>query len=137
MDDEVSRVGSEGLRAVAAATEAFLKLLASQALSRATREKRKNFRFDDLLAVAKQDRRMGIMGLSEIFQEDPIFQEVGMIRPAGMMRHTFVIEGKSVVENAFSILRIICHTYFNLLAGTELQERVREDIEERSFYSRH
>lgn len=79
MDDEVARVGAEGLRAVAAAAEAFLGLLASKALSRAGGDKRKNFRFDDLLAVAKQDRRFGVMGLSDVLQRDPMFEEAGWL----------------------------------------------------------
>lgn len=79
MDDEVARVGAEGLRAVAAAAEAFLGLLASKALSRAGGDKRKNFRFDDLLAVAKQDRRLGVMGLSDVLQRDPAFEEASWL----------------------------------------------------------
>ncbi|KAK2075655.1 hypothetical protein QBZ16_001763 [Prototheca wickerhamii] len=85
MDDEVARVGAEGLRAVAAAAEAFLGLLASKALSRAGGDKRKNFRFDDLLAVAKQDRRLGVMGLSDVLQRDPAFEEASWLGEGHVM----------------------------------------------------
>lgn len=80
MDSDVSRVSAEGLRAVGAATEAFLGLLAAGALARAAGDKRKNFRFGDVLALALKDRRLIDMGLAEVLQQDPQFREVCSLR---------------------------------------------------------
>lgn len=86
LDGDVARVSSEGLRAVGVAADAFVGLLARAALASAAGDKRKNFRFGDVLAVAKRDRRMAEMGLAEVLAEDPSFAEVRVGRAPAAAR---------------------------------------------------
>jgi hypothetical protein len=76
MDPDVDRLSADGVRALAKATSLFLGLLAAKSLDHARGLKRKNFKFSDIEAVARRDRRMGDMGLAELLADDAAFAEV-------------------------------------------------------------
>ena len=76
MDPEFQRISGEGNKAMAKATALFLEWLAIKSLAHATANKRKNFKFADIEAVAKKDRRLTDMDLPTYFQEDAVFAEI-------------------------------------------------------------
>ena len=76
MDPDVDRMAADATRALSKATALFVELLATKALNHATHLKRKNFKFSDIEAVGKKDRRMVDMGLPEMFEKDKAFEEV-------------------------------------------------------------
>lgn len=76
MDPEFQRISGDGNKAMAKAASLFLEWLAVKALAHATGNKRKNFKFADIEAVAKKDRRLIDMDLPTFFQEDAAFAEI-------------------------------------------------------------
>lgn len=76
MDPDVDRIAADATKALSKATALFVELLATKAINHATQLKRKNFKFSDIEAVAKRDRRMVDMGLPELFEKDKAFEEV-------------------------------------------------------------
>lgn len=76
MDPDVDRMAGDAVKVLAKATALFVELLATKAYSQATALKRKNFKFSDIETVAKKDRRLGDMGLPEMFEKDAAFEGV-------------------------------------------------------------
>lgn len=76
MDPEVRRIKAEGSQALAKATQLFLELLAQSAYEHAVGQKRKNFKFLDILAVSKRDVRLLDMGLPGFLEQDAVFAEI-------------------------------------------------------------
>ena len=76
VDGDVQRIGADAVRALAKATELFVELLALKAAEVARSGKRKNFKFQDIVAAAKRDRRLLDMGLPDVLEKDPVFAEV-------------------------------------------------------------
>eukprot|EP00887_Chlorella_sp_A99_P005767 scaffold1.g5767.t1 len=76
VDPDVSRISADAVRALAKATELFVGGLALKALDHAVAAKRKNFKFEDVAAVARRDRRCMDMGLPDVLARDPAFAPV-------------------------------------------------------------
>lgn len=76
LDPEVDRIASDAVKMLSAATSLFIELLASKSLAHAENNKRKNFKFSDVEAIAKKDRRLVDMGLGEMLAHDSIFEQV-------------------------------------------------------------
>jgi histone H3/H4 len=89
-DTDVKRISGEALKVITEATGMFLGSLASGALDVAASNKKKNFKFEDIVALAKKDARLIDMGLLQIYQEQLPFKDwcgdaghVERKRPAG------------------------------------------------------
>lgn len=80
MDPEVDRMGADAVRALSKATALFIESLAAKSLAHAQQSKRKNFKFADIEAVAKRDRRLNDMGLADFFKNDRAFEGVHAAR---------------------------------------------------------
>jgi histone H3/H4 len=76
MDPDVDRMAGDAVKVLSKATALFVELLATKSYTLATTLKRKNFKYSDIEAVAKKDRRLGDMGLAEMFEKDAAFEEV-------------------------------------------------------------
>ena len=76
MDPEVLRIKAEGTQVLAKSTQLFLELLAKKAYLHAVGQKRKNFKFSDIVSVSKRDRRFIDMGLGDFFENDGAFADV-------------------------------------------------------------
>ena len=74
MDDEVKRISGDALKVITEATGLFLGNLASKSIATALANKKKNFKFEDIVSVAKRDPRLVDMGLVKAFEEQDPFK---------------------------------------------------------------
>jgi histone H3/H4 len=73
-DEDVNRVSGDALKVITEATGLFLGNLASKSLVLALGNNRKNFKFEDMVKVAKRDPKLVDMGLLKAFEEQEPFK---------------------------------------------------------------
>ncbi len=74
MDEDIKRVSGDALKVITEATGLFLGNLASKSLVLALGNNKKNFKFEDMVKVAKRDPRLVDMGLAKAFEEQEPFR---------------------------------------------------------------
>ena len=75
LDEDVTRVSGDSVKAVAKLTELFLELFAAKAFAKARQHKRATIKFCDTSQAVNSDRRLIEMGLKDMFAFDAAFED--------------------------------------------------------------
>lgn len=75
LDEDVTRVSGDSVKAVAKLTELFLELFAAKAFAKARQHKRATIKFCDTSQAVISDRRLVEMGLKDMFAFDAAFED--------------------------------------------------------------
>lgn len=75
LDEDVTRVSGESVRAVAKLTELFLELFGAKAFAKARQHKRATIKFCDTNQAVISDKRLVEMGLKDMFAGDAVFED--------------------------------------------------------------
>lgn len=70
-DTDVKRISADALKVITEATGLFLGSLAARSMELAVSNRKKNFKLEDMVRVAKRDPRLVDMGLVKMFEEEP------------------------------------------------------------------
>jgi len=73
-DKDVARISGDALKVITEATGMFLGSLATRSMELALGNKRKNFKFEDVVRVAGRDRRLVDVGLVKAFEKQEPFK---------------------------------------------------------------
>ena len=75
IDEDVARISGDAVKGMSKAAELFLELLAAKASAQAKRHKRSTIKFCDMHQAIIGDKRLGEMGLKEMFLNDALFAD--------------------------------------------------------------
>lgn len=75
LDEDVTRVSGDSVKAVAKLTELFLELFAAKACAKAKQHMRATIKFCDTCQAVNLDRRFVEMGLKDMFAFDATFED--------------------------------------------------------------
>lgn len=75
LDEDVTRVSGDSVKAVAKLTELFLELFAAKAFTKAKQHKRATIKFCDTSQAVTSDKRLVEMGLKDMFAFDAAFDD--------------------------------------------------------------
>lgn len=75
LDEDVTRVSGDSVKAVAKLTELFLELFVAKAFTKAKQHKRATIKFCDASQAVTSDKRLVEMGLKDMFASDAAFED--------------------------------------------------------------